>query len=230
MSRSEQLRQLAVQLASLASLEDVVTHGIESLFGSPSGLVAPIVADDRALLAPLSRPRSPLPLIHTQRPLRAAVGQFCSASAALPLAWRSRVALERSCSPPSPSPPSRHQSAGAPPPPAPPPCPCLTARLLTLKRLQPSWLVRALPAPLRPGGAVATSVGGAHASKRNGPCGSRSSLKISAVPPCGLAVMIPRLTVTTTIPATPFCSCARTPSSRLCCWPGSRRWTICKSP
>ena len=52
------LRQLAVQLASLASLEDVVTHSIRSILASPSELVAPIVADDRALPASLSRARS----------------------------------------------------------------------------------------------------------------------------------------------------------------------------
>ena len=42
MARSEQLRQLAVQLASLASasLEDVVTHGLQSLLETLSGLIA----------------------------------------------------------------------------------------------------------------------------------------------------------------------------------------------
>ena len=51
MSRTEQLRQLAVQLASLASVEDVVTH-------RPQSLLAPISVDERALLALLSRLRS----------------------------------------------------------------------------------------------------------------------------------------------------------------------------
>ena len=62
---SEQLRQLAVQFASLASRQDVVAQSIQSPVNSPSGLVAPITADERALPASLSRPcsrsRSPLP-------------------------------------------------------------------------------------------------------------------------------------------------------------------------
>ena len=37
MARSEQLRQLVVQLASQASLEDVVTHGLQSLLEWPPG-------------------------------------------------------------------------------------------------------------------------------------------------------------------------------------------------
>ena len=65
-ARSEQLRQLAVQLASLASLEDVVPHSLQSLLEATSGLIAPISAVERALLAALflrsrSRSRSPLP-------------------------------------------------------------------------------------------------------------------------------------------------------------------------
>ena len=39
---TRKVRQLAVQLASLASLEDAVTHGLQSLLESPSELVAPI--------------------------------------------------------------------------------------------------------------------------------------------------------------------------------------------
>ena len=65
MARSEQLRQLAVQLASLETLEDVVTHGLQSLLESPSRLVAPISSVEQgssaALLRPRSRSRSPLP-------------------------------------------------------------------------------------------------------------------------------------------------------------------------
>ena len=45
----------------------------------------------------------------------------------------------------------------------------LAARLLALERLPPSWLAGVLPAPLRLGGAAATSDGGAHAGMRNGP-------------------------------------------------------------
>ena len=71
LSRSEQLRQLAVQLASLASLLE-----------PPTGLVAPISFDERALLASPSRPRSrshstltqgcppPAPRLHPAQPAR----------------------------------------------------------------------------------------------------------------------------------------------------------------
>ena len=62
-SRPEQLRRLAAQLASLASLEDVATHGLQSLLESPAGLAAPIPVDERALPASLSRPRSRSPLL-----------------------------------------------------------------------------------------------------------------------------------------------------------------------
>ena len=58
MSRSVQLRQLAVQLASLASLEEVVTHGLLSFLESPARLVASISVDERAPPASLSLPRS----------------------------------------------------------------------------------------------------------------------------------------------------------------------------
>ena len=75
-SRSEQVGQLAVQLASLASLEDIDTHGIQSLPHPRSFL--------RRSLTATSQPRS-----HAL----SAAGQFFSASAALPLAWQSSVAL-----------------------------------------------------------------------------------------------------------------------------------------
>ena len=90
MSRSEQLRQVAVQLASLASLEDVVTHGVRSLLESPPGLVAPTTADE--LAAPLPYPRRP----------RTAAGRFWSASAA-PISL-----AVRSCPP---TPPERSSSS-----------------------------------------------------------------------------------------------------------------------
>ena len=71
-SRSEELRQLAVQLASLESVEDVVTHGLQSLLEAPSGLIAPISVAERALpaslLRPRSRSRSPLPKAAHNRP------------------------------------------------------------------------------------------------------------------------------------------------------------------
>ena len=58
MAHSEQPRQLAVQLASLASLEDVVTQGLQSLVETPSMLVAPISSAEQGLPAALLRPRS----------------------------------------------------------------------------------------------------------------------------------------------------------------------------
>ena len=83
---------------------------------------------------------------------------------------------------------------------APPPC-------WPPMRPLPSWLVGALLTPLKLGGAVATSDGGAHASRRNGPCGVRLSLKLSAAPPCGVATTTPHPTTTNTTPATPSCFC-----------------------
>ena len=71
-ARSDKLRQVAVQLASLASLEDVVTHGLQSLLEAPRGLIVPISAVERALPAALLRPRSrsryPLPKAASSRP------------------------------------------------------------------------------------------------------------------------------------------------------------------
>ena len=87
MSRSEQPRQLAVQLASLAFLEDVITHGVQSLLDSPSGLIAPIsVTEPVSLARPRSRSRSPHPRLHPIGP----AAPSCSASVG-PLAWLSRA-------------------------------------------------------------------------------------------------------------------------------------------
>ena len=72
MSRSDQLRQLVAQLDSLASMEDVVAHGFQSLLDSLAGIVAPVSVDERALPAALLRPRSrsryPLPKAAPNRP------------------------------------------------------------------------------------------------------------------------------------------------------------------
>ena len=57
MARSEQLRQLPVQLPSLPSLEDVVTHGLQSSLESPSRLVAPISSVEQVL------PAASIPLV-----------------------------------------------------------------------------------------------------------------------------------------------------------------------
>ena len=90
-SRPEQLRRLTAQLASLASLEDVVTHGLQSLLESPAGLAAEIPVDERALPASLSRPRSRSPLLQKAPPTGSAAPS-CSASA-VALAWLSRAVL-----------------------------------------------------------------------------------------------------------------------------------------
>ena len=157
---------------SSARLSGVSRGRSHQQYSIPPGLAS------RARYADLSRwPRRRL-LFHAPAPARAlknpsvllaAAGRCCSASAVLPLAWRSRAALP-------PRPPlhrsnRRHQ---------------LRSHLLPThasrrvcwarKRPLPSWLVGVLPAPLRLGGAVATSDGGAHTCKRNGPCYVRFSL------------------------------------------------------
>ena len=146
MSRSQQLRQQAVQLPLMASLEDVVTQGLQSLLELPAGLVAPISADERALPASLSRPRSRW---HSSLPIGLAAPS-CSVSA-VPLGWPSRAEPRLRLSAPPPL-----TAALAPPPLlltlsclraqptrlALPPRPRLLPRLLTPVRLPPGWQVR----------------------------------------------------------------------------------------
>ena len=64
MSRSEQLRQLAAQLASLATLEDAVARGVQALLEVPQESVAALPAvgpaSRTALLRRRSRSRSPV--------------------------------------------------------------------------------------------------------------------------------------------------------------------------
>ena len=142
--RSEQLRRVAVQLGSLASLEDVVTNGLQSLLEAPSGLIAPISAAERALpaalLRPRSRSRSPLPNAAPNRSRG-----FILLSQRGPLGCPSRVVLQRRLTARSPL-----TAALAPRPPllalsslgarparlASPPCPSLAPRLLILVRLR----------------------------------------------------------------------------------------------
>ena len=148
--RSEQLRLLAVQLASLASLEDVVTNGLQSLLEAPSGLIAPVSAAERALpaalLRPRSRSRSPLPRAAPNRSRG-----FILLSQRGPLGCPSRVVLRprlTARSPltaaPAPRPPLLALSSlGARPArPASPPCPSLAPRLLILVRLRSVGLSR----------------------------------------------------------------------------------------
>ena len=169
MSRSEQLRQLAVQLASLASLEDAVTHGLQSLLVTTSGLVAPISVAECALPASLSRPSlpsraSPLPKAAPYRPrgsvLLSQRGPTGPAVKSRPLAppEGSGSSHHRFDSPPTA--PGPKESAGA----TSPAC----ASSLPMAR-SASAGPRAPAAPLRQGGAVATSDGRAHAGTRKGP-------------------------------------------------------------
>ena len=91
-------------------------------------------------------------------------------------------------------------------------------------RLPPGWLVRGVPqAPLRLGGAAATSAVGAHAGTRSGLCGVKISFKLSPAPPCWPAVTIPRLTTTNTTPAMLSCSCVPRPSSACAAGQAHRR-------
>ena len=84
MSRSCRLRLLAARLASLASVEDTVAHGIHSLLVPLPGLT---VADH---VQPSPRPGSRAPLCSSAH--RIGVGRFSSVRAALPPARQSSVA------------------------------------------------------------------------------------------------------------------------------------------
>ena len=88
MFRFDQLRQLATQVDSLASLEVPVVHGIHSLLVRATGVTAS--ANVQSLLAPALS--LSLALSCTQA-RRLDVGRPCSARAALPLAWQSSAAL-----------------------------------------------------------------------------------------------------------------------------------------
>ena len=62
MGRSEQLRQLAAQLASLTTLEDAVAHGVQALLEVPPfalSLPSPMVAPNRPRGSVLLSQRGP---------------------------------------------------------------------------------------------------------------------------------------------------------------------------
>ena len=139
-SRSEQLRQLAVQVASLASLEDVVTHGLQFLLEPPTES-SPVSAAERALPASLLR-RSP-----TQG-CRQSASQLNSAQSARshwPLPRAASQLRLRARAPPIAAPAPRHLllvlvSLRAPlARPALSPSPRLVSRLLTPVRPPPCW-------------------------------------------------------------------------------------------
>ena len=147
-SRSEQLRQLAAQLAFLASLEDVVARGFQSVLESPAELVAPVSVAERALPAALLRPRS-LSKAAPNR-LRGSIllsqrGPTGLADKSCPLALSTRTAAPA----PRPLPLALSNLRAWPVRPTLPPCPRTAPRLLTPVRLPPGWLVRGVPwAPL----------------------------------------------------------------------------------
>ena len=179
MCRSEQLRRLAVQLASLAFLEDVVIHGIQSLLASP------VTANERALRASLSRPHS--------RSL--SLTQGCPEPPRVDLArQRAPTGLARpsALAPPVTFPTLRlllliPRSPRAPLALVAKPSPRLAPRLLTPPASAARLARRRSSAPLGQGGAVAICDGGAHGGMRNGPCRAGFSFKPSSAPPRGIA-------------------------------------------
>ena len=88
-SHADQLRPLEVQLASLASLEEVVTHGIHSL-------LEPTLGPLRWTVPSLPRTHVPAPARAPPYPSpRSTLIDFCSANAALPLGSQVRLPLPR---------------------------------------------------------------------------------------------------------------------------------------
>ena len=165
-----------------------------ALLETPSGLIAAISAVERP--ASLSRPQSR----SRSLPPKAAPNQ---PRGSILLSQRGPIRLSaRALLVAAPAPrhllPALSSLPARPARPALPFCPRLVPRLLT---------------PMR---AV-----GAHAGIRSGQCGAKFSVKLSPASPCGPAATTPRPTTAYTTPATLSCSCAPTPSSRLCCWPGS---------
>ena len=179
-SHSDQLRPLEVQLASLASFEDLVTHSIHSL-------LEPTLCPLRRTVPCLPRTRVPAPAPQHPSPSRrwsillSERGSPTWQSSAAPPAPPERsclsppwLQLTGSCSRSRATGVRRHHQL----------CSRLvfahvSRRRLARKRSLPSQLV-GTPTPLTPGGPVAGSDGGAHASKRNGLCGVRFSVKFSA--------------------------------------------------
>ena len=194
-ARSEQLRQ-AVQLASLASLEDVVTHGQQSLLQSSSRLVAPDSSVEQAQsvarLQPRSRSRSPLPKAAPGRPrgsiLLSQRGPTLSVKAAPRLLPTARFLGTATLALRPPllavaSLPARTVR------PAPLLRPSLAPRLLNPEALQKQLgrLVEvALLAPLRLGVARVTSTAGGHDVTPNARCGEIlcQDLSCCAMWPC----------------------------------------------
>ena len=111
LSRSEQLWHLAFQLASVASLEDVVTHSIQSVLDPPRASAA--CAPSLPLALSHTQGRSEPPLVNFAQPSR----PYRPGGQKLPSSPARTIWLL----PPPTSGPAQL---------APPPCPWLTARLL----------------------------------------------------------------------------------------------------
>ena len=146
-SRSEQLRQLVAQLASLATLEDAVAHGVEALLEVPLERTAP-------LSAVVHVPRHALPFALALLPPEGrsawSHGVFCLRLTALPLPTGALA--------PRPPPQALSSPRARPTRSALPLRRCPAPWLLTPVRLPPSRQVRGVPqSPLRLGDATGTS-------------------------------------------------------------------------
>ena len=168
MTRSEQLLQLAAQLASLATLEEAVAHGVQTSLDVPCPRlrfppwVMPLAVRSCVSVRARAPLRKPLPIV--------LVAPFCSVSGvARGCLLRAVLRLRLTAL----SPPTAALA------PLPPPRPCSAPWLLTPVRLPPSQQVRAPP---RLGDASGTSTAGA--ATPSGRCGVRFSVK--PVPPRAL--------------------------------------------
>ena len=157
-SRSEQLRQLTAQLASLASLEDVVARGFQSLLESLAELVALVSVAERAhtcfapaasLTLALSSPQSCSRSASRLHPAQPAWSHWPGFQELPPRPRLSALSPRTAAPAPRPLPLALSNLRARPVRPTLPPCPRTAPRLLTPVRLPPGWLVRGVPwAPL----------------------------------------------------------------------------------
>ena len=209
-----------MQLASLASLEDVVTHGLQSLFGD--ALWAHCVSLSRGAGSAYRGSAASIPLAFLLP--KAAPGRSWGS---ILLSKRGPTGLSvKSCPAPLPDRSvSTHHRSGSPASaagraePASPPCPSLAPRLLVPVRLLPGRLAEVAPqAPLRLGAnGISTTP--------NDRCGARFSVVFSPVLQCGLCAPIPRPMTMSTTQATLHGPCLPMPTPRPPCFCTSRSWT-----
>ena len=210
MARSEQLRQLAAQLASLASLEDVVTHGLQSLLESPSRLVAPtssVEQDSAASIALAVLPCLKLLLVvHCAPFCSVSVGPLVCPLRAAPRLFPTGRSPPTAALAPQPLPLAALSFGARPVRPMPPLRPSLAPRLLTLVRLPPGRQVRGVhQAPLRQDDASGTSTARERDATPNARCGVRFSVKTSLFLQCGPAAPIHHPMMLSTTPTTMRC-------------------------